>query len=115
MPVASRREVDGVAAEVEEASSGRVRAALLLIPAEEAEVVAMPPLGEVKRVGEVETAARRGDPTKTTTISTKGQIGGMAVHPFDPSSSSHRTFPLCTRNAKRPDTRSMPRDVAAPR
>lgn len=96
-----------------EASSVRVRAALLLILAEEAEVV-VAPLGEVKRVGEVEAAARRGDPTITTT-STKGQIGGMAVRPIDPFSSSPRTFLRCMHNAKRLDTRSMHRGVAAPR
>ena len=105
--------MDGAAAEVGEADSVKVLATLLLILAEEAEVV-VTPLGEVKRVGEVEAAAQQGDPTKTIT-STKGQKGGMAVHPFDPSSSFHRIFPPCTHNAKRLGTRSMRRDAAAPR
>ena len=112
--LAGRREVDGAAAEVGEANA-RVHATPLLLAVGEVEVVAMPPLHEVKRVGEVEAAAQQGDPTKTTTTSTKSQTGGMVVHPFDPSSSSLRTFPPCTHNAKRPDTRSMRRDVAAPR
>ena len=113
MPV-DRREVDG-AAEVGEANA-RVHATPLLLAVEEAEVVAMPPLHEVKRVEEVEAAPRQGDPTKITTTSPKGQTGGMAaVRPRDQFSSSPRTFLPCTRNAKRPGTRSMRRDVAAPR
>ena len=104
-----------MAAEVGEANTVRVRATPLPIAVGEAGVVvAMPPLGEVKRVEEVKAAARRGDPTITTT-STKSLTGGMPVRPSDPSSSSHRIFPRCMHNAKRLDTRSMRPDVAAPR
>ena len=105
--------MDG-AAEVGEADA-RVHAAPLLLAVEEAEVVAIPPLDEVKRMVEVEAAPRQDDPTKATTTSTKGQAGGMPVRPTDQSSSSHRTFPLCMRSVRRLDTRSMRRDVAAPR
>lgn len=113
--LAGRREVDGAAAEVGEANA-RVHATPLLLAVGEVEVVAMPPLHEVKRVGEVEAAAQQGDPTKTTQTSPKGQKGEMAVvRPIDQSSSSLRTFLLCMHNAKRPGTRSMRRDVAAPR
>ena len=106
--------MDG-AGEVGEANSVRVRATPLLIAMGEGGAVVAAALGAKKRVGGVEAVAQQGDPTKTTTTSTKSQTGGMVVHPFDPSSSSLRTFPPCTHNAKRPDTRSMRRDVAAPR
>ena len=100
---------------VGEASSARVRATRL--PMVEGEVVVVAaPLGEVKRVAEVEAVAQQVDPTKTKTTSTKGQTRGMAAaRHSDQSSSSPRTFPRCTHNAKRPGTRSMRLDVAAPR
>lgn len=100
-----------------EATSVKVLATPLLIAVGGAVVVLVVPLGEVKRVEEVEAVAQQGDLIKATPTSTKSQTpGGMVVvRPSDPSSSAPRTFPLCTHNAKRLDTRSMRRDVAVPR
>ena len=113
--LAGRREVDGAAAEVGEASGVRVHATPLPIVLGGGKVVVVP-LVEVKRVGEVEAAALQDDPTKATTTNITGQTGGMAVvRPSDQSSSSHRTFPLCTHSVKRPGTRSMRRDAAVPK
>ena len=110
--------MDGAAAEVGDASGDRVLATppLIEVMLGEAVAVLVVPLGEAKRVGEVEAVAQQGDLIKATPTSTKSLTPGeMAVHPSDPSSTSPRTFPLCTLNVKRLDTRSMRRGVAAPR
>ena len=113
---ADRREADGAAAEVGEASSDRVLAAPPPPVVVGEAVVAVAPLGEVERVEEVEAAAQQqGDPTKVTTTTKSRTPGGMSVRPSDPPSSSPRTFPVCMHSAKRPDTRSMRRDVTVPR
>jgi len=93
--------VDAAAAEglEEEASSAKVLATSLRMETRGSEVTMVPLAVEGVVGGVVE----------------EGQTRRILVPPSDRSNSIHQTSSLCTRNARRLDTRSMRQDVAVPR